>query len=288
MNKTFKTIWNEARRSYIVTNEAQKSHGKPSKCAVALAVAATAFLSMGAANAAYIEPGYVASNNSNLEQAVQSWETTEYKADWGLVAMNASSAYALGYHGQGVAVGVMDSGALLQKHPELAGDRFHASSADAHYGSTGDRYPQSDDDKGHYEAGGSATESGTIDGNWIAGTNDSHGTHVSGTVGANRDGSEFHGVAWGADVWVGNSGGTDDTNYGPFQDYQFFYNGWKALADNLIAANGADRGGVINNSFGTNLRVDTDGTKGDDGYDVSGHFPVSTVSQTEYEYFLFN
>ena len=34
MNKTFKIIWNEARRSYIVTNEAQKTHGKPSKSAV--------------------------------------------------------------------------------------------------------------------------------------------------------------------------------------------------------------------------------------------------------------
>ena len=287
MNKTFKTIWNEARRSYIVTNEAQKSHGKPSKCAVALAVAATAFLSMGAANAAYVEPGYVASNSSNVEQAIQSWETEEYKADWGLTAMNASTAYALGYHGQGVAVGVMDSGALLQKHPDLAGDRFHASSADAHYGSTGDRYPQATGDKGHYEEGGSATESGTIDGNWIAGTNDSHGTHVTGSVGANRDGSEFHGVAWGADVWVGNTGGTDNTNYGPFQDYTFFYNQWKALADNLIAANGADRGGVINNSFGTNTRVVDNGSEGPDGGSTGVHFPTNTVSQTEYEYFLF-
>ena len=287
MNKTFKTIWNEARRSYIVTNEAQKSHGKPSKCAVALAVAATAFLSMGAANAAYVEPGYVASNSSNVEQAIQSWETEEYKADWGLTAMNASTAYALGYHGQGVAVGVMDSGALLQKHPDLAGDRFHASSADAHYGSTGDRYPQDNKNKGHYEEGGSATESGTIDGNWIAGTNDSHGTHVTGSVGANRDGSEFHGVAWGADVWVGNTGGTDSTNYGPFQDYTFFYNQWKALADNLIAANGADRGGVINNSFGTNTRVVDNGSVGPDGGNTGVHFPTNTVSQTEYEYFLF-
>lgn len=287
MNKTFKTIWNEARRSYIVTNEAQKSHGKPSKCAVALAVAATAFLSMGAANAAYVEPGYVASNSSNVEQAIQSWETEEYKADWGLTAMNASKAYALGYYGQGVAVGVMDSGALLQKHPDLAGDRFHGSSADAHYGSTGDRYPQATDDKGHYEEGGSATESGTIDGNWIAGTNDSHGTHVTGTVGANRDGSEFHGVAWGADVWVGNTGGTDNTNYGPFQDYTFFYNQWKALADNLIRENGAERGGVINNSFGTNTRVVDNDSTGPDGGDTGVHFPTNTVSQTEYEYFLF-
>lgn len=288
MNKTFKTIWNEARRSYIVTNEAQKSHGKPSKCAVALAVAATAFLSMGAANAAYVDPGYVASNSSNVEQAIQSWETDEYKADWGMTALKASTAYALGYHGQGVAVGVMDSGAFLYHHPDLNGDRFHASEADDHYGTSGQRYPQGGEGAtGDYTAGESQTGEGTIDGNWIQGTNDGHGTHVTGTVGANRDGSGMHGVSWGSDVWVGNTGGSDSTNYGPFQDYQFFYNGWKALADNLIAANGADRGGVINNSFGTNIRVVNNGSTGSDGGNTAVHFPTDTVSQTEYEYFLF-
>lgn len=286
MNKTFKTIWNDVRRCYIVANEAQRSHGKPSKSAVALAVAATALFST-VASAAYVEPGFVAQNSSQVDQAVQSWETDEYKADWGLGAMHASKAYALGYRGQGVAVGVMDSGALLQKHPDLAGDRFHASEADSHYGSSGDRYPQASDDKGSYSPDKPATESGKIDGNWIAGTNDSHGTHVTGSVGANRDGSEFHGVAWGADVWVGNTGGTDSTNYGPFQDYTFFYNGWKALADNLIAANGADRGGVINNSFGTNIRVESNGSYGPDGGNTGVHFPTDTISQAEYEYFLF-
>ncbi len=41
MNKTFKTLWNDVRRCYIVANEAQKTHGKPSKAAVvAVAVAA--------------------------------------------------------------------------------------------------------------------------------------------------------------------------------------------------------------------------------------------------------
>ena len=88
MNKTFKTIWNEARRSYIVTNEAQKTHGKPSKCAVALAVAATAFLSMGIANAAYVDPGRVATNSADFEDAKTSWETAEYQKDWGLAAIN--------------------------------------------------------------------------------------------------------------------------------------------------------------------------------------------------------
>ena len=288
MNKTFKTIWNDVRRCYIVANEAQKSHGKPSKSAVALAVVATAVLTMGAANAAYVEPGFEATASFDVDAATASWETEEYKADWGLAAMNASKAYALGYHGQGVAVGVMDSGALLQKHPDLAGDRFHASEADSHYGSTGDRYPQDSKNPGHYDPEHPATESGKIDGNWIAGTNDSHGTHVTGSVGANRDGSEFHGVAWGADVWVGNTGGTDNTNYGPFQDYTFFYNGWKALADNLIAANGSDRGGVINNSFGTNTRIVDNKTTGPDGGSTGVHNPTDTIADVEYEYFLFN
>lgn len=290
MNKTFKTIWNDARRSYIVTNEAQKSHGKPSKSAVALAVVATAFLSMGAANAAYVDPGFEATSASNLSSAVASWETDEYKADWGLTAMNASKAYALGFHGQDLAVGVMDSGALLQKHPDLAGDRFHASEADSHYGSTGERYPQQSESQGHgdYSPAKPATESGKIDGNWIMGTNDSHGTHVTGTVGGNRDGSEFHGVSWGSDVWVGNTGGTDNTNYGPFQDYKFFNSVWSALAQDLIEANGAERGGVINNSFGTNTRIVDNGTKGADGGSTGVHFPTDTVAQTEYEFFLFN
>ena len=288
MNKTFKTIWNEARRSYIVTNEAQKTHGKPSKSAVALAVAATAVLTMGAANAAYVEPGYEATASFNVGAAVASWETDEYKADWGLGAMHASKAYALGFTGKGVAVGVMDSGALLQAHPDLAGDRFHASEADSHYGSTGDRYPQDTKNPGHYDPEHPATESGKIDGNWIAGTNDSHGTHVTGSVGANRDGSEFHGVAFDSTVWVGNTGGTDSTNYGPFQDHDFFKNAWSALAQNLIKANGADRGGVINNSFGTNTRIVDTKTKGPDGGSTGVHNPTDTIADVEYEYFLFN
>lgn len=278
MNKTFKTIWNDARRCFIVANEAQKSHGKPSKSAVALAVAATALFST-VAGAAYVEPGFVAQNSAQVKDAVQSWETDEYKKDWGLTAMNASKAYALGFHGQGVAVAVMDSGALLQKHSELAGDRFHASHASGIYGSTGNRYQTGASGVGDAFNNGAYTEGQKfdVDGNFVSHVNDTHGTHVTGTVGANRDGSEFHGVSWGSDIWVGTTGGTDNTNYGPFQDYNFFYAGWKALADNLNAANGADRGGVINNSFGTNLRVNEGGTS----------LPTNTTAQTEYEYFLF-
>ena len=279
MNKTFKTLWNDVRRCFIVANEAQKSHGKPSKSAV-VAVAVAAALGATAASAAYVEPGFVASSSENLTDAVNSWETGEYKKDWGLTAMNASKAYALGYHGQGVALGMMDSGALLQKHPELAGDRFHASHASGNYGTTGNRYQTGAAGvgdafgNGDYEEG----EAFETDGNWVGELNDTHGTHVLGTIGANRDGSEFHGVSWGSDLYVGNTGGTDNTNYGLNQDYNYFYAAWKGIADDLVAANGEKRGGVINNSFGTNLRVDDAGK-------VS--LPVNTTAETEYEYFLF-
>lgn len=284
MNKTFKTLWNDVRRCYIVANEAQKTHGKPSKAAV-VAVAVAAAMGATVASAAYVEPGFVAQNKAQFEQAKQSWETKEYQKDWGLTAMKASTAYALGYHGQGVAVGVMDSGALLYKHPELNGDRFHASVAQGEYSSTGNRYPQGalPQFDGTYEKG----ESFDITGEWVLNTNDSHGTHVTGTVGANRDGSEFHGVSWGSDVYVGNTGGTDDSNYGPFLDYGYFRTAWGNLAQDLIKENGEARGGVINNSFGTNTRVVNNGTYGNDGYSIGTMLPVNTVQESEYEYFLF-
>ncbi|HGW4592716.1 TPA: autotransporter Pta [Proteus mirabilis] len=203
----------------------------------------------------------------------QSWESPEYQKDWGLAAMNASSAYALGFHGQGAKVGVMDSGALLS-HQELSGSRFHAVKAKGEYGSTGMRYPQ--EMGGHYEKG----QVFDVDGNWIKGVNDTHGTHVTGTVGANRDGNGMHGVAWGADIYLGNTGATDSNNYGPYQDYTYFYTGWKAMVDA-----GAQ---VINNSWGTNPRIiNTDKTEGPDGGDTTIHMPVNTTAQTEYEYFYF-
>ena len=278
MNRVFKTKWSVAHQEYIVTDEHHANKGKAAKSAVALVLSAL-MLGAGVASAAYMDPGFVAKNSTQLEQAKQSWETQEYKKDWGLTAMNASTAYALGFHGQNTAVAVMDSAALLQKHPELAGDRFHASHASGVYGSTGNRYQTGASgvgdafNNGDYKEG----EAFDVDGNWVGHVNDTHGTHVTGTVGANRDGSEFHGVSWGSDIWVGTTGGTDNTNYGPFQDYNFFYAGWKALADNLVAANGAERGGVINNSFGTNLRVDAGGTS----------LSTNTTAETEYEYFLF-
>ncbi len=277
MNKTFKTIWNDARRCYIVANEAQKSHGKPSKSAVALAVAATAVLTMGAAQAAYVEPGFVATQAGNVDQAVASWETDEYMQNWGLVALKASSAYALGYYGQGVKVGQMDSG-ILKGHVELSGDRWHVVSASGKYSHDGERYPQyaypdASADTGEYKAG----QEFSVDGYYDPEINDGHGTGCAGVYAGNRDGQGMHGVAWGSEFYSANSGGTDDSNYGPFPDYGFFKAGYDALVDAGVK--------IINNSWGTNLKqVNEKGEIVD--YYHSGP-ELTTVNDIEYEYFMF-
>lgn len=324
MNRVFKTKWSVAHQEYVVTDEKHASKTKAAKSAVALAVAAL-MLGAGAASAAYVEKGFVAQNSEQFNEAVASWESEEYKSDWGLTAMNASTAYGLGFRGQGVKVAVMDSGALLQKHSDLAGDRFTGTHVTGQYGSSGNRYPQSVGNGGEgqpYEKG----EAFDVTGEWMQGVNDSHGTHVTGTVGGNRDGNVFHGVAWESDIVVGNTGATDSNNYGPFQDYDFFYAGWKALADDLNASNGAERGGVINNSWGTNIRImalqqlvkNDEGElewqtvkkkgqsviqkpgqalpEGDNDPEKEGayrwapveHIPTNSVQQAEYEYFLSN
>lgn len=281
MNRVFKTKWSVAHQEYVVTDEKHTTKTKAAKSAVAALM-----LGASVASAAYMEPGFVAKNSTQLEQAKESWETAEYKKDWGLGAMHASTAYALGYHGQGVKVGVMDSGALLQKHPELSGDRFTAASAKGEYGSDGNRYPQ---EVGSDGQGGLPYHKGDkfdIDGNWTEGVNDSHGTHVTGTVGGNRDGNEFHGVAWGADIVVGNTGATDNNNYGPFQDYAYFKAAWTGVAEEVAKANG-ERGGVINNSWGTNTRVEDQKDTGFDGFNTGVHLNVNTNAETDYEFMLF-
>lgn len=239
-----------------------------SKSFIALSISLAIMAVTSNTHAAYVEQGIIGSKTS--------WESEEYLADWGLKAMNASSAYALGFNGQGAKVGVMDSGALLYYHSDLSGDRFHAVTAKGVYGSSGIRYPQATNGEyAPYQEG----EEFDIPGEFVLGLNDNHGTHVTGTVGANRDGEGMHGVAWGSDIYVANNGGTDSNSYGPFQDYNYFYSGWKALVDAGVE--------VINNSWGTNIRIVDNGSTGADGGNTGVHIPANTIAQSEYEYFYF-
>lgn len=45
MNKIYKTVWNAVRQQFVVADEAQNTHGKPAKAAVALTVVAAALCS---------------------------------------------------------------------------------------------------------------------------------------------------------------------------------------------------------------------------------------------------
>ena len=93
------------------------------------------------------------------------FETTEYFANRGLGAINASSAYAAGATGNGVLVGLIDTGIDLD-HPEFAG-AIDGASTDI--------------------VGGGAATLGDVDG---------HGTAVGGIIAARRNGALAHGVAF--------------------------------------------------------------------------------------------
>ena len=194
-----------------------------------------------------------------------SWETQEYLKDWGLTSMNASTAYAMGFNGRGVNIGVMDSGVLLN-HPEFQDGRIHTVKTVGTYHTNGMRYPDAaygngpinkDEPVKNGKRNFDKTDSGKftkgeafdVDGSWHKYTNDAHGTHVGGTMAASRDGNEMHGVAFGANLYSTNTGGNDNMTYGPNQDYSFFLKGYTALADAGVKA--------INNSWGSNRRVNS-------------------------------
>ena len=216
-----------------------------------LSIAACLLLS-GTCLGAYTETGMLGNTSS--------WESDEYKKDWGLTSMNASTAYALGFDGSGVKIGVMDSGVLLS-HPEFGGGRINIVKSSGVYDKDGMRYPDTKYGNSPFKAGSSSEYDETnkgefkkgekfdIDGSWQAGVNDSHGTHVSGTMAASRDGNGMHGVAYKSNLYSANTGGNDGMTYGPNQDYNFFLKGYNALADAGVR--------VINNSWGSNRKVNS-------------------------------
>ncbi|MFG1609119.1 S8 family serine peptidase [Actinoplanes sp. NPDC049265] len=120
------------------------------------------------------------------------WRTPEFLSDTGLLSIGAEYAYAAGYTGRGMRIGLVDSG-FYAGHEREHGDRFHS-----------------------VVARGGAT--GPTPGFYDPEFNDSHGTHVSGTVGASRDGADepgnMHGVAFDSDVFLGNTHKTDGVYYG--------------------------------------------------------------------------
>ncbi|MEN4953044.1 autotransporter domain-containing protein [Stenotrophomonas sp. TWI819] len=149
----------------------------------------------------------------------ESWRSEEFKADWGLTAINADAAYARGLTGKGIRLGVFDSGTGLD-HDEFAG-KDHRSIHLADLLPDGTRCTNTtmltgpdacfstDGDQVGIDAlvfDGSLTTADLQllqDNDYVPGYSyNTHGTHVSGTIAANRDGNGTHGVAFGADLSV--------------------------------------------------------------------------------------
>ncbi|MEL6061918.1 MULTISPECIES: S8 family peptidase [unclassified Methylobacterium] len=168
--------------------------------------------------------------------------------------MHAADAYAAGYTGLGVTVGVVDSG-VYSASPEFADGRVKPLTITGTFGSDGyyfqDLRAQPQDlspQRSFFSAGQSYRVPGTYD----AAFNDPHGTHVTGTIGAARDGIGMHGVAFDANVFVTNSGTTDSGRYGRNVDYAYFKNAYGTLA--LAGAR------AINSSWGTPPAADDYGS----------------------------
>lgn len=135
-----------------------------------------------AAQNTYQEPGETGDPDS--------WVTDEFKANWGLGAIGAQYAYARGLSGNGIGLGITDTGTFAG-HPEFAGSgRLHPILSSVEFG-----------DSAPWEADGGV-------GRPVFGD---HGTHTSGTVAASRDGSGMHGVAFGIDLFAASGYALDKT-----------------------------------------------------------------------------
>jgi subtilase-type serine protease len=198
------------------------------------------------------DPGFVARSQQELPAAKASWETPEYgyftgvnpiaggtaiTAPWQLVAVNASTAYALGYYGQGITLGMMDSG-YRTTHESFRTGRIAPVRASGVYGTSGFGY-RGATPTNPFTAG----QPFVVDGDQARTSDYGHGTGMLGVSSGIRDGLQQHGIAFASMMYVAKTGGSDTQSHGPFHDYVYWYTANKALVDA-----GAQ---VINSSWGS-------------------------------------
>jgi subtilase-type serine protease len=155
-----------------------------------------------------------------------SWRTPEFLRDNGMLSIGAEFAYAAGYSGTAMNIGMVDSG-------YFAGHMREHGSLDTGY-AIGDRF---------FSVVAQGGQTGPTPGFYDPEFNDSHGTHVSGTIAASRDGvgetqpdgpaANMHGVAFNANLYGGNTHKTDGVFYG-------------LVPDNATAAQTPDNGYLAN------------------------------------------
>ncbi|KGP02219.1 hypothetical protein JT27_07970 [Alcaligenes faecalis] len=122
--------------------------------------------------------------HAQADSSLEQWRTKEYKRQPGLDMINAAQAYALGFTGKGVTVGILDSG-IAGNHPEFAGAIAGGFDFNTNTPYTNGQGVDSDKAPGH-------------------------GSHVAGIIGARRDGSGMHGVAFNSMLLPTAYGEPDD------------------------------------------------------------------------------
>ncbi|WP_228533374.1 autotransporter serine protease [Pseudomonas sp. UFMG81] len=185
---------------------------------------------MGTAQAApYVESGRLGDASS--------WRSSEFKADWGLAAIYADSAYAAGYTGKGVKLGIFDQ-PVYAPHPEFAGNGKIVTLVTSGIRQYTDPYiPVKAGDAFRYDGRASVGSDGKLG---------SHGTHVGGIAAGNRDGVSMHGVAFAAQIISADNG-----DPGPEDGIVLGNDGavYKAGWDGLVASGAR----IINNSWGIGI-----------------------------------
>ncbi len=210
---------------------------------------------LGMAQAApYVEAGQIGN--------AASWRSAEFNADWGLGAIHADQAYAGGYTGKGVKLGIFDQ-PVYAAHPEFASrDKVITLITTGIREYTDPYIPVHAGDPFRYDGSPSRDSNGKL-GN--------HGTHVGGIAAGNRDGGPMHGVAFGAQIVSadnGDPGPEDGIVLG--NDGGVYQAGWNALIES-----GAR---IINNSWGIGIT---------DRFDQGGKdpaFPHFTVQDAQAQF----
>jgi subtilase-type serine protease len=176
------------------------------------------------------------SKTADLETAAASWRNdTEFKANAGLGNIKAEYAYAMGFTGKNVNVGIFDTG-VYGKHPEFAGNgKLTGLHTEGTYAYTYQNY---------YKAGDPFSFNGNdpLNGTGLK-SPDTHGTHVGGIVAANRNGTGMQGVAFDAKLIAAitsDPGPEDGVIAG--NDANAYTAGFNALIGSGVR--------VINNSWG--------------------------------------
>ncbi|CVH43652.1 autotransporter serine protease [Serratia marcescens] len=191
-----------------------------------------------------------------------SWRSSEFNAEWGLGAIHADQAYAAGYTGKGIKLGIFDQ-PVYAKHPEFAGENKVINLVTEGIREYTDPYiPVKKGDDFRYDGTPSVDSDGTLG---------SHGTHVGGIAAGSRDGGAMHGVAFNAQIISaenGDPGPEDGIILG--NDGAVYKAGWDALV-----ASGAR---IINNSWGIGITEKFD--KG--GYDPA--YPHFTVNDAQKQF----